>query len=102
VNGGKPEDNSDFLKKTEISIANLSQILKYVQYDHQFIEDLSLLRVYKKVRKFEWIFKVTFWLTKPVVFALLTKGFGSVWLFDFYKMGFFVRKTPSEVQKLIR
>ena len=102
VNGGKPESNVEFLHKTELSIGNLGRIVEYVGFDPAFTEDLNLLRVYKKVRKFAVVLKSIYGLSKPLVFFLLIKGYGSIRLFDFYKLGLFLQNTPASIRARIR
>ncbi len=48
VLNGHLENNAEYLKKTEKSIHNLIAILDYVNYDPDFIQDVSLLNFYNK------------------------------------------------------
>jgi len=56
------------------------------------MEGISLLRFYQKIRKFESIVLWLFLLTKPLISCLLSKGYVSLKLFDFYKLGLFIEQ----------
>ena len=46
---GDIDFNTEYLKKTENGIINLIHILSYVGYDHQFIQDVTILNYYKNL-----------------------------------------------------
>mgnify|MGYP002682855479 CR=1 FL=1 len=60
--------------------------------DGDLMEGISLLRFYQKIRKFESIVLWLFLLTKPLISCLLSKGYVSLKLFDFYKLGLFIEQ----------
>ena len=95
VLNGDLEDNSEYLSKTEKGIKNLLHILDYVNYEKEFINDISLLRFYYKVNRFQKIIGAVFRLLKPSIEYLLTKGFISLFLFDFYKLGLLIKYQRS-------
>jgi hypothetical protein len=96
---GDLEQNSDYLNKTKDGILNLIDILNYTNYDKELIEDITLLRFYYKAGNVVKIIKGLFVLFKPFIVFLLAKGYISLYLFDFYKLGIFIDNkegTPFE------
>ncbi len=93
VLNGNMEDNIVFLKKTEQSVINLIHILNYVHNDSEFVQDVNILRVYKKIdsRHLTGIIKFSFILCKPFLKFILSKGIVSLKLFDFYKLGVLIQ-----------
>ncbi len=91
VLNGDLEDNLEYLKKTEKGIINLLHILTFVNYERDFINDLSILRFYFKVNRFQKMIGVIFDMVKPLIEFLLSRGFVSLLLFDFYKLGLLVK-----------
>ena len=84
---GDYQENETYLHQTEKGISNLVQMLKYKNYDKNLIEDVTLLRTYYKLYTFRKPIKIVFRLCKPVIKYFLAKGFVSLYLFDFYKLG---------------
>ena len=84
------EDNSEFLRKTEIGIVNLVKILHYVDDDPEFISNVSLLEYYEKAKsmKLVWFIKLKFVFLKPILKFLFMQGYVNLRLFAFYKLGF--------------
>lgn len=97
VLNGDIELNHIFLKKTEIGILNLIQILKYVSYEFTFIECVKLLSFHKKIKNLhlENVVLFLFLITKPILKLLLKKGLINLYLFDFYKLGFLIKNYKS-------
>lgn len=91
VLNGDLEENSEYLMKTEKGIINLLHILVFVNYEKDFIHDLSILRFYYKMNRLQRIIGVVFTMVKPLIESLLTKGFVSLFLFDFYKLGLLIK-----------
>lgn len=89
---GEIDTNSEFLRKTREGIVNLISILNFEEYHQDLMEGISLLRFYQKIRKFESIVLWLFLLTKPLMSCLLSKGYVSLKLFDFYKLGLFIEQ----------
>jgi glycosyltransferase involved in cell wall biosynthesis len=92
VLNGDIESNTEYLRKTREGINNLTAILNYEEYHQDLIQDISLLRFYDKIRRFENIVLWFFLLKKPVVICLLSKGYVNLQLFDFYKLGLFIEQ----------
>lgn len=88
---GYLEDNEEFLDKTELGLSNLVCILQFLNYDPEFIEDVTLLRYHRKVRRLrlDLFISFTFSLLKPALRLNLSKGFANLFWFDFYKLGYF-------------
>lgn len=95
VLNGDLEENIIYLQKTEEGIRNLLHILSYVSNDPEFIEDVTLLQFYKGIskRKLSGILYFFFSLFKPLIRFLLSRGYISLWLFDFYKLGIFMEDS---------
>lgn len=83
------EENAEFLRKSEKSVENLVSIIGYAGYDEEFMGNIRLLRVFKRIRKLKLcsIVDLSFMLLNPWLKILLTKGFAGLWLLDFYKLG---------------
>lgn len=86
---GEIEENSKFLEKTNNGIINLINVLEYTGYDSEFIEDVTILNTYKKIKSkgLTNLVYIVFILFKPLLKKLLVNGYASLRLFDFYKMG---------------
>ena len=90
VVNGDIEENSVFLNKTRTGINNLIQILDYIDYDTELINDISILKFHKKVQKFEGIINLSFIFLKPFIVFPLRKGYVNLNLFNFYKLGILI------------
>ncbi len=91
VLNGHLENNKTYLQQTEKAVINLTQILRYVNYDEAFINNVSLLRFYYKTKRLEPLTGLAFSLTKPMIERLLANGYISLSLFNFYKLGILVK-----------
>lgn len=87
VLNGDVEENTAFLNKTREGVINLIQILKYMDCDPELIEDISILRFYKKVQKNDGFINFGFLFLKPFIVYRLRTGKVNLKLFDFYKLG---------------
>lgn len=94
---GHLETNTEFLQNTERALANLAFILQLTNYDKELIEDVSVLRVFYKILKLRKMVSFLFRIKKPFIKFLLIKGYVSLFLFDFYKLGTFSQKFQSRV-----
>lgn len=83
------EDNSKFLEKTEQGIISLIDVLVYTDFDVDFIQDVTILNTYEKLKSKGLLntVYVIFILTKPMLKFLFVNGFVNLKLFDFYKLG---------------
>lgn len=90
VLNGILEENAEFIEKTETSLISLLHILKYINYDKAFIQDVTILNFHQKIKQLHLTFlvKVLFILSKPIIKSLLSAGFANLTLFDFYKLGY--------------
>ncbi|WP_242132718.1 glycosyltransferase [Aestuariivivens marinum] len=88
VLNGDLENNLDYILSVEKSILNLVNILKFINYDKEFIDDVKLLRFYYKYYKYKDVFAFLFDVLKPVMRYAFSKGYVNLTLFDFYKLGF--------------
>lgn len=101
VLNGDIETNAEYLRKTREGIINLVAILNFEEYQQDLINDITLLRFYNKIRKFESLVLWFFLIKKPVIIYLLTRGYVSLRLFNFYKLGILIehRKKQSRHKK---
>jgi len=86
---GEIEENAKFLEKTNNGIINLINVLEYTGYDSEFIQDVTILNSYRKIKSMGLTNLVyfVFILFKPLLKKLLVNGYASLRLFDFYKLG---------------
>ncbi len=83
------ETNSGFLGKTEQSIVNLGNILDYIDHDKDFIDNIRILRVYKRLERLYLTAPLRFFFSiiRPSMRFLLERGLTRLWFFDLYKLG---------------
>ena len=93
VLNGDIEDNIEYLEKTEKGIINLIYILKYLDYNADFIKDVAILNFYNKIDsiKITNIIRFFFFCLKPFFKFFLVQGIVILWLFDFYKLGLLIQ-----------
>jgi hypothetical protein len=85
-----------FVKKTENAVGNLVQIyLKVEQFPE--IKEIKLIRFYEKMKQQKLIsfIDLTYKITGFCVIIFLKRGFFTLWMFDFYKFGLFIRKIKA-------
>jgi glycosyltransferase involved in cell wall biosynthesis len=90
------DSNKVFVKKTENAVGNLVQIyLKVEQFPE--IQEIKLIRFYEKMKQQKLIsfIDLTYRITSSCVMIFLKSGFFTLWMFDFYKLGLFIRKIKS-------
>ncbi|PLX21643.1 MAG: glycosyl transferase family 2 [Salinivirgaceae bacterium] len=87
------DTNQEFLEKTKRSIENLILLLPKVNYDSQFINDVTLLKVYYSLKRKHilWIVYLIYSLFNRLILRKLLNGSGSLRLFDFYKLGYLIK-----------
>lgn len=92
VMNGELENNEEFLEKTERSIINLKQILEFLNYDEGFISEVSLLKNYFRIKKWnlDFLLFIKWRFLKGIIKSLFLKGYVSLMLFDFYKIGYLI------------
>lgn len=87
---GELQTNIEFLEKSEQAIDNLKKVLEFVNYDKTFIEDVTLLRHYYKLKGNLMLFviKVLFGLRKSGLRKRFLNGYTNMSAFSFYKLGY--------------
>ncbi len=90
VLNGELEINSEYLRKNAESVNNLGTILEYVDYDPEFVKDISLLQFYQKIKPVAPLIRFSYRLFGPLVRSFLKQGWISLRLFNFYKLGLFL------------
>jgi len=95
---GQLETNKKFLEKTKNSISNLLLILKEINYDPDFISNVSLLKTFFHIKKTGWYPILNFF--RPLFISLITfiikSGFINLRLFDLYKLLVLSRMYPRK------
>ncbi len=87
------DSNELFLIKTKNAIQNL--VLLYGKSSEiPEIKRIRLIRFYEKIKKWKLINLVNlmFLIGRPMLLKLLQSGYFFLWMFDFYKLGLFVRQ----------
>jgi hypothetical protein len=97
VLNGFLEDNSEFVAKTEAGLENLVNIYDNSGCAPELIEDVTLLKYYRKISRLRmtWIIAMKFTILKPILKLFLTTGLAPLWIFDFYKLGYFLKKMAA-------
>ena len=93
VLNGDVEENAEYLIKTEKGISSLINVLAYTGYDTDFIQDVTILRTYERLKSkglLNLIYMV-FILSKPMLKFLFVHGYVNLKLFDFYKLGILIQ-----------
>ncbi len=85
------ENNTEFIRKTENGIVNLSRIVLLTGYDKEFINNIKLLRVYYRIRRLylALLLRVLFNPLRQTLRFSLRHQPVCLWLFDVYKLGLF-------------
>lgn len=84
---GDLDNNVEYINNTEKAINNLIYILKKVNFDKIFIEDVTLLKVYFKFYRLRKLMIIIFLIFKPLLKYFFIRGYVNLYLFDFYKLG---------------
>jgi cellulose synthase/poly-beta-1,6-N-acetylglucosamine synthase-like glycosyltransferase len=90
------DTNEVFLKKTHNAIQNLVQIYKKSMEINE-LKQVKLIRYYELCKSWRLLFMVrlSFKITHLIIFKFLKSGYFMLWMFDFYKLGLFIRKIKS-------
>ncbi|MES2589915.1 MAG: glycosyltransferase [Bacteroidota bacterium] len=98
VLNGDIETNENFLKKTEQGIVNLISIYKRIESRDLFAENVSLISYYNKIKQknLTGIVGFTFNLTKPLLHFLFVNAIVNLKLFNFYKLGIFLKNYKTK------
>jgi glycosyltransferase involved in cell wall biosynthesis len=83
------ENNSEFLEKTEKSIANLLRILHFTGSDDAFVNNIRLLNFHRTIcrMRLEKISRLSLNQLIPLFKSMLSRGFIFMWIYDLYKLG---------------
>ena len=100
---GDIDYNTGYLRKTEKGIINLIHILSYVDYDHQFIQDVTILKNYNNLssKKLTGIINILFICFKPLLKLMFIKGYVNLMLFDFYKLGILIQNYKPQTKAIV-
>lgn len=95
VLNGDLDTNEEFLLKTEEGLGNLLKVWRMVNFDSQLLEKVRILKYYNRYKNSIW-FKMSFlFLGKPIRF-LLSMGWSSIVLFNFYKLGYLIQLNSKK------
>jgi len=91
VMNGDIESNRVFIEKTECGLKNLANIAKRLDFNSDFITDVTLISFYVSIKKNRFLccLDLSFFLFCKLVRTLLIGGVAWLWLFNYYKLGMF-------------
>jgi len=87
---GDLEENAVYLNKTKEGIVNLVKILNFFDYEEGLIKDVKLLKANFQLRPFKKLILFFFHRFHSNIYERLRSGKVNLYLFDFYKLGFFI------------
>lgn len=98
VLNGDIEENITYLKKTELGIENLVSILDYVNDEKTFIESVSLLSFYEKIKSAKQATLVLFFapILNLIFKVLLKLGLVNLTLFNYYKLSYLIKTLKQK------
>ncbi len=101
VLNGEIETNEVYLKKTEEGIVNLILILNSIKEREKFIQNVTLLNYYAKIKakNLLFLFKAMFFGSQAMIKILMKNGFVNLKIFNFYKLAYLI-KLNSEDSKI--
>jgi cellulose synthase/poly-beta-1,6-N-acetylglucosamine synthase-like glycosyltransferase len=84
------ENSGDFIRKTEIGLNNLRTILNSNGYEKQFVQDITVLKFYRRLKRFHLhgIAVALYYYFKKTLIRNLTGKSPKLYLFDIYKLGY--------------
>lgn len=92
------DSNILYIEKIEASISNISYILDTLNYDSDFINGIKLLKTYfyLKSHHLSGCLNFIFFFLKNPIRTVLSKGWISLYLFDFYKLGLLSKTIKNQ------
>jgi len=81
------DETEEFLKKTRSAVDNLKHIYENFE-EPELSTDIKLLKVYLKVYKIKFLFKLMFYISQNLILINLKSKNPSLFLFDLYKLGY--------------
>ncbi|MGM0375502.1 MAG: glycosyltransferase [Bacteroidota bacterium] len=96
VLNGDLEKTQLFLTKTAEGISNLRKIQDQLAKDRDFFKRISLLRCYNKIGPFRNFVAFVFDIFRPLITFMFSKGIVILALFDFYKLGVYLKAEKAE------
>lgn len=89
--------NLVFMEHTESAIKNLVAIAKEMGEKKDFIEDITLLRTYYKLKHNGLLIfiRTSFFLKRSIIRFMLCSGNTSMFLLDYYKLGYYTRTANN-------
>lgn len=96
VLNGDMEEARVFLAKTAESMDNLRKVQNYIAEDPEFFQRIALLRCYKKILPFRNFVAFVFDIFRPLITFMFSKGIVVLSLFDFYKLGVYLKAEKEE------
>ncbi|MEP2935361.1 MAG: glycosyltransferase family 2 protein [Gilvibacter sp.] len=88
VVNGHLETNAVYITNTEKAVENLVHILDFTSHDKEIIQDVTLLRTYKRFKLFKPLIRLCYTWFGPLIKKRLSKGNVSLRAFDCYKLGY--------------
>lgn len=98
VLNGHLETNAEYVRKTEIAVANLPLIMQHVEDVGTLIEDIALLSFYYRMRErgtYRLYAPILRW-ARPVLRGLLVGGWSNLKILDLYKLAVLDRHLSDD------
>lgn len=95
VINGDIEDNRYYIFKTNKAVRNLAYIYKNYNNKEFLINNVSLLNIYNKIKPFSFVITYFYHLTEKPIKYLLSEGIASLFLFDIYRLGLFIKEIKK-------
>jgi glycosyltransferase involved in cell wall biosynthesis len=91
------ENNYEFLNKTELAINNLISLYEKNGDREWFSDNIRLVNFYRKQKRMQliWLWRFLFNSFKPVFKFFLIKTSCPIFVFDVYKIGFFISRIQQ-------
>ena len=88
------DSNKEFLEKTEHGLKNLLKVWSLVKEDKRILDQIKILKFYVKYKDSK-LFRLFYDFFRRPSRALLKKGWGNLYLFDFYKLGYLIELSSK-------
>lgn len=94
VLNGDIETDTEFLKKTKEGVLNLSKLYTMFKQQKGFVQDVTLLFMYEKVKKNK-LFLITLGFFESSLRWVLENGLTNIFIFNLYKLSIFINSQKQ-------
>ena len=95
VLNGELDTNEEFLLKTEEGLSNLLKAWRITSFDSQLLENVKILKYYTKYKDSIFLKGLYLLIRRPSRY-LLSAGWSSIVLFNFYKLGYLIQLNSTK------